>query len=109
MNIAPFDFQTLRWETVPKEEHQGETGTAYWQTVHVNDIRVRMVEYSPQYKADHWCNKGHIILCIEGEMDTELADGRIMKLTPGMTYFVGDGSMAHRSVSRDGCKLFIVD
>ena len=82
---------------------------AYWQTQLVNDIRVRMVEYSTGYKADHWCSKGHIIFCIEGEMETELDDGCIMKLTKGMSYFVGDNSDAHRTSSKKGCKLFIVD
>lgn len=109
MNINAFPFQTLNWSSIPKEEHKGETGMAYWQTQMVNDIRVRMVEYSPGYKADHWCSKGHIILCTEGEMDTELEDGRIMKLTKGMTYFVGDNCEAHRTFSENGCKLFIVD
>lgn len=82
---------------------------ATWQTQMMNDIRVRMVEYSPGYKADHWCSKGHIILCTEGEMDTELDDGRILTLSKGMTYFVGDKCEAHRSSTVTGCKLFIVD
>jgi quercetin dioxygenase-like cupin family protein len=109
MNISPFPFQTIDWSAVPKEEHKGETGVAYWQTQMINDIRVRMVEYSPGYKADHWCSKGHIILCTEGEMDTELEDGRIFKLSNGMTYIVGDNCEAHRSSTKNGCKLFIVD
>lgn len=109
MNISSYPFQTLNWYSIPKEEHTGETGIAYWQTQMVNDIRVRMVEYSPGYKADHWCSKGHIILCLEGEMDTELNDGRIMKLSKGMCYFVGDNSEAHRTSSAVGCTLFIVD
>ena len=109
MKIDSFPFQTTDWNNISKEEHQGETGIAYWQTKMVNDIRVRMVEYSPDYKADHWCSKGHIIYCIEGEIDTELADGRIKKLTACMTYFVGENSEAHRSSTKTGCKLFIVD
>lgn len=109
MKISPFPFQTLDWSTIPKEEHKGETGVAYWQVQKVNDIRVRMVEYSPGYKADHWCSKGHIILCLEGEMDSELDDGRVLKLTKGMCYFVGDNNEAHRSTTATGCKLFIVD
>ena len=109
MKIASFPFATLDWSTVPKEEHKGETGTAYWQVKHVNDIRVRMVEYSANYLADHWCSKGHIILCTEGEMDTELQDGSIFTLSIGMCYFVGDNCEAHRSSSKNGCKLFIVD
>ena len=75
----------------------------------MNDIRVRKVEYSAGYKADHWCNKGHVLHCLVGEMDTELADGRIIKLSAGMTYFVGDNNEAHRSSTLTGCKLFIVD
>jgi quercetin dioxygenase-like cupin family protein len=109
MQIASFPFQTLNWSSVPKEEHTGETGMAYWQVQQVNDIRVRLVEYSPGYKADHWCSKGHIILCLKGEMDTELEDGRILKLGQGMCYFVGDGNEAHRTSTSTGCKLFIVD
>ena len=109
MNIASFPFQTLDWSSIPKEEHKGETGVAYWQIQMVNEIRVRMVEYSIGYTADHWCSKGHIILCIEGEMETELVDGRIMKLTKDMTYFVGDNCEAHRTSSKTGCILFIVD
>ena len=109
MNIASFPFQTLNWSSIPKEEYKGETGVAYWQVQLVNDIRVRIVEYSPGYKADHWCSKGHVILCTEGEMDTELEDGRILKMTKGMCYFVGDNCEAHRSSTINGCKLFIVD
>lgn len=109
MNISSFPFQTLDWSAIPREEHKGETGMAYWQVQKVNDIRVRMVEYSPGYKADHWCSKGHIILCLEGEMYSELDDGRVTKLTKGMCYFVGDNNEAHRSTTATGCKLFIVD
>ena len=82
---------------------------AYWQTQMLSDIRVRLVEYSPGYKADHWCKKGHVLICFEGEMETELEDGRIMKLTKGMCYLVGDNNEAHRSSTTMGCKLFIID
>lgn len=109
MKMNPFPFQTLNWSSIPKEEYKGEAGKAYWQTQMVNEIRVRMVEYSPGYKADHWCSKGHIIFCIEGDIETELDDRRIMKLSKGMTYFVGDNCEAHRTSSKEGCRLFIVD
>lgn len=109
MTIASFSFETSDWQNIPTEEHKGETGIAYWRIKMMNNIRVRMVEYSPGYKADHWCRKGHVLHCLEGEMDTELEDGRIMKLKTGMTYFVGDNNEAHRSSTATGCKLFIVD
>lgn len=109
MKIASFPFTTIDWSEVPKEEHAGETGTAYWQVKQVNEIRVRMVEYLKGYKADHWCSKGHVIYCLEGEMESELDDGRRMILKEGMCYFVGDGNEAHRTTTETGCKLFIVD
>ena len=109
MNIDPFPFQTLDWSSVCIEEHKGETGFVSSQIFMMGNIRVRKVEYSPGYKADHWCKKGHILLCIEGEMETELEDGRILKLAAGNTYFVGDHCEAHRSSTKTGCKLFIVD
>lgn len=109
MKILSHNFETINWSKVPKEEHKGETGIAYWQVQKVNDIRVRLVEYSPGYKADHWCSKGHILFCFEGEMNTELEDGRILKLSQGMCYFVGDNNEPHRSYTEYGCRLFIID
>ncbi len=109
MIIASFPFQTLDWSSVPKEEHKGDAGIAWWQVQKLNDIRVRFVEYSPGYIADHWCTKGHVLLCLDGEMETELADGRKFRLTKGMTYFVGDNNEPHRSKTTTGCKLFMVD
>lgn len=107
MNNIP--FATTDWSTVERTEHAGETGTAYWQTVQFGELRVRMVEYTPGYLADHWCEKGHILLCLEGELHTELKDGRTVVLKPGMSYQVADRAEPHRSVTSVGAKLFIVD
>ena len=109
MEIKPFPFQTLDWSGIPEEEHKGITGAASWKIFNMGDLRIRMVKYSANYLADHWCNKGHIIYCIDGEMITELEDGREFILSGGMTYHVGDNSNAHRSKSKNGCTLFIVD
>jgi quercetin dioxygenase-like cupin family protein len=109
MKISSFPFQTTNWNNIPKEEHSGVTGKAWWRVLLMNDIRVRMVEYTAGYLADHWCSKGHVIYCIEGEMKTELEDGRQFILSAGMSYRVGDNCEAHRSSSQSGCKLFIVD
>jgi quercetin dioxygenase-like cupin family protein len=102
-------FGTTDWTAIEPTTHPGETGTAFWRTQHFGEIRVRMVEYTPGYLADHWCKKGHILLCLEGELDTELEDGRNFKLTPGISYQVADGAEAHRSSTKIGTKLFIVD
>jgi quercetin dioxygenase-like cupin family protein len=109
MNMSGIPFSTTDWSTIPAVEHQGESGMAYWRTRNFGDIRVRMVEYSAGYLADHWCVKGHILFCIEGELQTELDDGRTFALKPGMSYQVADNAEAHRSSTAHGARLFIVD
>jgi len=109
MQIAGIPFGTTDWSSVEKTEHKGETGTSYWRTRNFGAIRVRMVEYSPGYLADHWCEKGHIVYCLEGELHTELKDGRTLVLKPGMSYQVADGAEAHRSRTASGATLFVVD
>lgn len=109
MKLSGIPFATTDWAQVERTEHQGETGFAHWRTQNFAEIRVRMVEYSPGYRADHWCTKGHILLCMEGELHTELADGRRFTLGPGMSYQVADNAEPHRSHTAVGAKLFIVD
>jgi hypothetical protein len=109
MHIADIPFGLTDWSKIESTTHQGETGMAAWRTQQFGEIRVRMVEYSPNYLADHWCEKGHILLCLDGELETQLADGRIFVLTPGVSYQVADRAEAHRSSTRLGARLFIVD
>ena len=109
MQIADIPFGTTDWSSVERTEHRGETGMAYWRTQNFGRIRVRMVEYTPGYKADHWCVKGHILLCTEGELHTELKDGRVFVLKAGMSYQVADNAEPHRSHTSVGARLFIVD
>jgi quercetin dioxygenase-like cupin family protein len=109
MDIPSFPFTTTDWTTVPATHHPGETGSATWRTLDVGDVRVRMVEYSPGYLADHWCQRGHILLVLEGELVTELEGGGAVTLTSGMSYQVSNGRSSHRSRTATGAKLFIVD
>jgi quercetin dioxygenase-like cupin family protein len=109
MRMTDIPFSTTDWSGVEPTTHKGEVGVATWRTRKFGDIRVRMVEYSPGYVSDHWCEKGHIILCVEGELETHLKDGRTFTLTPGMSYQVADGADAHRSRTARGARLFIVD
>src|SRR5674476_711054 len=102
MKISDIPFGTTDWSTVEQTEHKGETGGAYWRTRQYGSVRVRIVEYSPGYLADHWCSKGHILLCIEGELHTELQDGRKFTLTSGMSYQVADNAEPHRSFTSTG-------
>lgn len=109
MNILDVPFCTVDWSTVEPTVHPGITGEALWRTFQMGNIRVRMVEYTPGYLADHWCEKGHVLLVMKGSLDTELADGRKFTLTPGTSYQVADGTDPHRSSTREGATLFIVD
>lgn len=118
MRMSEIPFCSVDWSTLAATEHPGELvdgvrGMALWRTREFgpadNRVRVRMVEYTPGYVADHWCQKGHVLLCLDGQLDTELADGRCFTLTPGMSYQVADGAEAHRSSTALGARLFIVD
>jgi len=109
VQISNTPFTVTDWSSIPSTEQAGERGMSYWRTQQFGPIRVRMVEYSPGYLADHWCSKGHVLLCVAGELQTELQDGRRFTLGPGMSYQVADGAEAHRSQTTVGAKLFIVD
>jgi len=110
MKIPPLPFTVTDWSKVAATTHAGETGEAIWHTLGIGDLRVRMVEYSPGYLADHWCDRGHVLYVVAGKLDTELRDGRTFKLLPGMSYQVSDfGDAAHRSSTKIGAKIFIVD
>lgn len=109
MQMSAIPFGITDWSTIEPTEHKGERGVARWRTRQFGAIRVRMVEYSPGYLANHWCAKGHIILCTAGELQTELEDGRMVTLTPGMSYQVADDEEPHRSRTETGATLFIVD
>lgn len=109
MKMTGFSFAATDWTQVAASKHPRETGVAFWKTRNFGEIRVRMVEYSPGYLADHWCSKGHVVLCLEGELDTELADGGRFRLKSGESYQASDGEPGHRSSTKTGARLFIVD
>lgn len=109
MNTTGIPFQTTDWQNVPAVTYPGETGVARWRSLQFGDLRVRVVEYSANYLADHWCQKGHILYVIEGELETQLADGQTFTMTAGMSYEVSDELSSHRSYTKHGAKLFVVD
>lgn len=111
LNSIP--YQNIYWDTIPKTEHKGETGTSFWQIVEFSGLRIRIVEYSKDYTADHWCQKGHIVHCLEGSLVTQMENGneneKGFTLSKGNSYIVSDGMSSHRSVSADGAMLLIID
>jgi len=110
MKLAALPFTVTDWSQVPVTIHPGITGEAHWRTFTIGDVRIRLVDYTAGYLADHWCDRGHVLFLVDGELETELKDGRTFRLTPGMSYQVSDfGDAAHRSSTTTGAKLFIVD
>ena len=109
MMIENVPFSTVEWDKIEPVIHKGTTGEAIWRTFEMGNIRVRMVEYTPGYLADHWCSRGHVLLVLEGELVTELSDGRVFTMKPGMSYQVANDANPHRSHTERGAKLFIVD
>ena len=109
MKIQDVPFMTTDWNQIPVTQHPGETGSAQWKTIEVGNIRVRFVEYTPGYRADHWCSRGHVLMVLEGELVTELKDGRSFNLRSGMGYQVATDAEPHRSSTAVGAKIFIVD
>jgi hypothetical protein len=110
MKIPTLPFTVTDWKKVEPTRHPGDAGEALWRTLTIGDLRVRLVEYSPGYIADHWCDRGHVLYVVEGELETELKDGRRFTLKPGMSYQVSDyGDAAHRSSTTTGARLFVVD
>ncbi|MBC8050307.1 MAG: DHCW motif cupin fold protein [Chitinophagales bacterium] len=109
MKMLAIPFGITDWAAVEQTTHSGDAGVATWRTQDFSGIRVRLVEYSPGYVSNHWCSKGHILLCLEGELETTLEDGRTFVLKPGMSYQVADNAEAHRSQTAIGAKLFVVD
>jgi hypothetical protein len=107
--MSNIPFQIINWPTISKTEHSGETGTSFWQTIQLDGLRVRIVEDCAGYLADHWCQKGHIVHCLEGEFISELENGEKSLLTKGMTFIVSDNLSSHRSHSKNGVKLLIID
>ena len=107
--MSNIEFQTINWSVIEPTEHRGKTGTSFWRTMQLPGIRLRMIEYSKGYLADHWCTKGHIVHCLEGEFDSELQNGETISLTQGTTYIVSDELSSHRSLSKNGAKLLIID
>jgi quercetin dioxygenase-like cupin family protein len=109
MKIEGVAFGVTDWDRVPAIDHPGISGVARWRTVESGNLRVRLVEYSAGYVADHWCRRGHVVLVLDGELESELEDGRRFTLRPGQSYQVADAAEAHRSRSPGGARLFIVD
>jgi hypothetical protein len=109
VRLTDIPFGITDWQQVEFTEHRGESGAARWRTKQFGAVRVRLVEYTAGYRADHWCRKGHILFCVAGELETDLADGRQFRLGPGMSYQVGDDAEPHRSSTTTGATLFIVD
>ena len=108
-NMSKIPFQTIDWEKIERTEHKGVTGVAGWRTLEYPGLRIRLVDYSAGYQANHWCEKGHIVHCLEGSFISQLKSGESFFLAAGMSYVVSDNLSSHMSVTENGVRLLIVD
>ena len=101
MELKDIPFQTIQWESIPREELKGETGMAYRQTIQFPGLRIRIVEYSKNYKADQWCQKGHVVHCLEGELTSEMQiNGNVFRLSKGIDRKSTRLNSSHHAISR---------
>jgi len=110
VDIGNVPFSVTNWSEITHVEHKGEAGTSYWKSFEGGNIRVRTVEYSPGFRSDHWCPRGHVLLVLSGKLVIELKDGRRYEMTPGTSFQAGDDeSNPHLAYTDEGAKVFIVD
>lgn len=102
-------FETINWSPLPATTIMGTTGTATVRAVQHEGLRIRMVEYSAGYLADHWCQVGHLVFVLDGELINEHENGTVNVLTAGMSYHVSDGLSSHRSRTNVVVKLLVID
>jgi hypothetical protein len=110
MKIVGVPFTVTDWSSIPSTSHAGETGMSSWRTVEAGNVRARIVEYSPGYRADHWCARGHVLWVIDGELSVELKDGQRHELKKGMSFQAEDDEQnPHLAFTRTGATVFLVD
>ncbi len=109
MSHSNIPFQITKWDKVPATVVQGTTGTATMRIQQHGELRIRMIEYSANYLADHWCELGHLVFVLEGELINELKDGTTNVLKKGMSYAVSDGLSSHRSRTVGPVKMLVID
>jgi hypothetical protein len=110
MKLENVGLGAVDWSQVPAVVQAGETGAATARTRALGDIQVRLVEYGPGYRADHWCAKGHIVHVVAGDLVIEHRDGIRFALRPGMSWHApDDAGPPHRVLCDRGATVFIVD
>ena len=110
MNLNNFPVGITDWSQISESVHPGASGTAAVHSHQLGDIQLRFVVYSPNYVADHWCHKGHIVFVIAGQLVIEHQHSLTYKLMPGMSYHVADDDEPpHRVISDNGATIFIID
>jgi len=109
MDLKDISPNLINWEKIETVELKGETGTSFMRIYEEGNIRLRMIEYSADYYADHWCTRGHIIHVIEGELIYEQKNGKTFSLIPGNSFQVGDNKDEHLVRTINGARVFLVD
>jgi quercetin dioxygenase-like cupin family protein len=69
-----------------------------------------MIEYSSGFRSDHYCERGHVLLVLQGELCIRLKNGSEHRLVTGMSIQVADDTInPHLASTETGAKVFVVD
>ena len=110
MKISDVPFSVTEWEGVGQTEHKGIKGTSLWKTFEEGNIRARIVEYSPGFVSDHYCERGHVVLVLKGSLLLTMKKGDRFIIEEGCSFQLSDDASKPHSVSSEhGAKVFIVD
>jgi len=109
MILENINTQLIDWESTAPIETKGKTGVNTAHEFSSGGYKIRLLVYSSNYESDHWCEKGHIIHCIEGSMMLKIKDRKDIYLSAGKSLLLGEGDH-HMAVTGDvSAKIFIID
>ncbi len=109
MEAGRLGFRAIDWARLPETGTCGETGSVVARVAAFDDVRVRQVRYSPDFRAGCWCAKREVLLVLTGSLTVEFQDGSSVELEAGQGCRVAEGELPHRVTSADGAVAFLVD
>ncbi len=109
MDILNIENVAINWEEIQSEKIEGESGFVISKTKEIGAMRIRHQTFSENFKADSWCEKGHILLVLNGVLIIEFKDGSSVDVTKGNSYVLGDNVQAHKAITLSETEVFIVD
>lgn len=109
MDIKILENISINWELSQAEKSLGTSGFVFSKSVDLGTIRMRQLSFSENYEADHWCEKGHIIHVLAGELIIEYQDGSQVTIPTGQSLILGDSISLHKAKTESESTVLIID